>query len=297
LVALGAALWATDSLFRSSVAHSYPALVVVLMNHLLLLPVALLLGYRHRAELTRLSWAQWLSVTIIGGGGSVAATVAFTLAFSRATNYSVPVLMQKLQPCFALVLARVILKESLPRYFGWLALLGIGGAYLLSFGLRGSWESLASEDLGVVGYSLLAAATWGACTVFGRLALRGLSFPAVTAARFILGSACAVVALGIFTPDAIKEVAKLGTISAGDARAFAGMAYLSGLLPMLIYYRGLQTTPASVATLCELSFPLVAVILNWIWLGSALNLGQLLGAALVVTAITLVSLPKVRAAS
>lgn len=267
------------------------------MNHLLLLPVAVVIGYRHRTELTRLNLRQWLSLAVIGGGGSVAATVAFTLAFARTNNYSVPVLMQKLQPCFALVLARMILKESLPRHFGWLALLGIGGAYLLSFGLTGNWERLATEDLSVVGFALLAAATWGSCTVFGRLALRDLSFPAVTAARFMLGSVCALGALAVFTPDATAEVAKLGSVSWADARAFAGMAYFSGLLPMLIYYRGLKTTPASVATLCELSFPLVAVILNWIWLGSALNLGQLLGAALVVTAITAVSLPRVRTVS
>ena len=156
MVALGAALWATDSLFRSGVAHSYPAIVVVLMNHLLLLPPALFLGMRHWTELKRLRPAQWLSLVVIGGGGSVAATVAFTLAFSRASNYSVPVLMQKLQPCFALGLARLLLRESLPRYFGWLALLGIGGAYLLSFGTKGDWSSFGQEDLSVVGYSILA---------------------------------------------------------------------------------------------------------------------------------------------
>jgi drug/metabolite transporter (DMT)-like permease len=286
-VTLGASLWATDSLFRAKVAHSYSVLAIVLMNHLLLLPPALVLGYQSRHELRRIKWPTWLSLAVIGGGGSVAATVAFTLAFVSTNNYSVPVLVQKLQPCFAFVLARILLGEALPRRFWWFASLGILGAYLLAFGAStGSWQQLGQENLSVFGYALVAAAIWGASTVLGRLALRGLSFKALTAARFILGTAAATLALAASPTGLSTLVATLAKLSHADGWAFVGMAYLSGLIPMLIYYRGLATTTASVATLCELSFPLMALSLNWLILGARLDAIQLTGAVLIVVAIT-----------
>jgi drug/metabolite transporter (DMT)-like permease len=43
------------------------------------------------------------------------------------------------------------------------------------------------------------------------------------------------------------------------------MSLVSGLLSMLIYYRGLLNTPASVATFVELVYPVSAVLIN-LWL-------------------------------
>lgn len=285
LVTLGASLWATDSLFRAPVAKEYAPLFIVFMNHLLLLPPSLWLLGRNWTEVRSLNWRQCLALALIAGGGSVLATVAFTQAFVVAANYSVPVLIQKTQPCFALLLARIILGESLPRRFWQLALLALGGAYLLSFGTTSPMAIVSGQDLSAMSLALLAAATWGSCTVLGRLVVRELSFSTVTAIRFVLGSVCAAAGLAV-SSDWSQLRQGFTTLIPSHWSPFIGMAYVSGLIPMLIYYRGLKTTPASIATLCELSFPVLAVALNWSLLGSALNLSQLLGAGLVVFAIT-----------
>jgi len=40
------------------------------------------------------------------------------------------------------------------------------------------------------------------------------------------------------------------------------LALLPGLFAMLLYYRGLASTPASMATLAELAFPITGVLVN-----------------------------------
>jgi len=49
---------------------------------------------------------------------------------------------------------------------------------------------------------------------------------------------------------------------AEDAPLYLGLALLPGLLAMLLYYRGLASTPAALATLAELAFPITGVLVN-----------------------------------
>ena len=53
----------------------------------------------------------------------------------------------------------------------------------------------------------------------------------------------------------------------------------------MIYYRGLQHTKASVATLAELGFPFLAVIVNAAALGLFLKPMQVVGMALLLLAV------------
>jgi drug/metabolite transporter (DMT)-like permease len=46
---------------------------------------------------------------------------------------------------------------------------------------------------------------------------------------------------------------------------------------MLLYYRGLRRTPASIATFAELAFPASALVINYFVLGATIDAVQLLG--------------------
>jgi drug/metabolite transporter (DMT)-like permease len=46
---------------------------------------------------------------------------------------------------------------------------------------------------------------------------------------------------------------------------------------MLLYYRGLVTTPAPVATFAELAFPATALIVNYVFLDATISAGQFAG--------------------
>ncbi|MNO06423.1 EamA-like transporter family protein [compost metagenome] len=58
---------------------------------------------------------------------------------------------------------------------------------------------------------------------------------------------------------------------------------------MLLYYKGLNTTKASFATLAELSFPMTGILINWIGYHKLVTLPQLVGFALIWTALFFIS--------
>ncbi len=79
-----------------------------------------------------------------------------------------------------------------------------------------------------------------------------------------------------------------------DLPLFLWMALLPGLLALFIYYKGLQVTRATVACWLELSYPLMAVLINWIFLGSTLNLLQIAGGFLLIASVSMMSYQSAR---
>jgi drug/metabolite transporter, DME family len=65
------------------------------------------------------------------------------------------------------------------------------------------------------------------------------------------------------------------------------VAFIPGAAGLFLYYRGLHRTPAAVATLCELSFPITAIILNAFVLGTPIAPNQVAGVMLLWGAIGL----------
>ena len=55
------------------------------------------------------------------------------------------------------------------------------------------------------------------------------------------------------------------------------LALVPGLLAMLLYYRGLRTTPAPIATFAELAFPATALVVNYFWLDATISGWQMAG--------------------
>lgn len=284
LVALGAVLWATDSLFRSDVIRSYSPLFIVFFNHALCLGFALPALATRRRDLQSLERREILALTFIATCGSVLAAVMFTQSFATTTNFTTPILIQKLQPLFAIVLARLILKERMSRRFPIWAALAVVGTYLVTFGLADPWTALATKELVPALYAAGAAAIWGATTVAGRLLLGAHDHLFVTAARFTFATIFVTILVACF-----ESFAPITQAFTSDLQPFAMMAIVSGMLPLGLYYYGLKTTPASTATLCELAFPLSAILLNWIFLDQPLTVPQLGGAILLVSAITALS--------
>ncbi|PLT45990.1 Permease of the drug/metabolite transporter (DMT) superfamily [Paenibacillus pasadenensis] len=287
-VALGATLWGVDPLFRILLLQHFTSAQIVFLEHLLLAvySVPVLIHYRHQLA-GKLTLGIVGAMLFISWGGSAIATVMFTAAFSYG-NFNAVLLLQKLQPLFAILLARIVLREALPRRFGWFLLLALAGTYLLTFGF-GS-PALGLHDLATLGclLSIGAAALWGGSTVMGKYLLtKGMGFHFVTALRFLL----AIPLLGL-----LVLVAGDGwqTLGAGGAAALLLVnllfqAFIPGLLSMLLYYKGLSGTKASLATLAELAFPAVGVLINWLVFDQALTAGQVAGFVVIWTVLVLLS--------
>ncbi|WP_442600804.1 DMT family transporter [Paenibacillus sp. KN14-4R] len=289
LVVLGAAMWGVDPLFRILLLKSFTSTQIVLLEHILLMVYALPVLWIHRAELRKLALRHVFAILFISWGGSAIATIMFTSAFAHG-NPNTVLLLQKLQPLFAIVMARFVLKETLPKRFPVLLIVALGGTYLLTFGWSGSGGSFA-EVAGVSGLlSIGAAVLWGGSTVMGRVLLNKVSFESVTALRF-----AAALPLLLVT-SWIEPSTWVMPTNLGDWASVSGslllQAFLPGLLSLLLYYKGLSNTKASYATLAELSFPAVGVLVNWIVFQQALTTSQLVGFVLIWGAIVSLSRQK-----
>jgi drug/metabolite transporter (DMT)-like permease len=89
-----------------------------------------------------------------------------------------------------------------------------------------------------------------------------------------------------------KGGAAFSGYSAGQIPAFLGIVIVPGLLAMLLYYLALSHTPASLATVAELGYPLALFLIFSlpppVGQGTPLQPAELLGAAiLVVSVVTL----------
>jgi drug/metabolite transporter (DMT)-like permease len=279
---IAAMLWATDAPFRMYLTKSLNSNFIVLAEHFVDVLFVLPLLVPALSGLKQLRAKEWLAVLFIAVCGSALASVAFTQAF-HYVNPSVAILLQKLQPFIAISLAAGILKEKLTfRYWEW-ALSAIAGAYLISFpGLRPELfpgEQFNPNIIGV-GYALLAAFLWGASTVFGKYVLKNTDFKLMTSLRFVI----AFIALLILN-WATHSIPPLETVTAKDWLFIVVIAVTSGVVALFIYYKGLEQTKASVATIAELGFPMAAVIVNWIFLDASLVPMQLVGMSILVFAI------------
>lgn len=283
LVSIAAVLWATDALFRSELTPLFPPVFIVTLTHLLCLPACLALFFSHRSQLKKFSSQQWLALIVVSFGGSVLAMVFFTTAFASTKNFNVPILLQKLQPIVAILCARWALKEKPTRLFYLMAAIAIFGGYLVSFSNSAALFETDGAHLSTVIYSLLAAIIWGACTVAGRYLLNFQIQAIVTSSRYLLATVFLIlICLWQNHHQFFNELQFEHWIN------FSLMAYIPGLLALFIYYTGLKNTPASLATIGELSFPLAAVFINWTFLNSPLNTSQIIGAALLISSTTVI---------
>ncbi|KIL39723.1 multidrug transporter [Gordoniibacillus kamchatkensis] len=277
-VVAGAALWGVDPLFRILLLKVLTSSQIVLFEHVLLLFYAVPVLWIHRAELRGLRTRHLFALLFIGWGGSAIATILFTTAFAYGNPNSV-LLLQKLQPLFAILMARLVLREALPRLFPLLLIMALVGAYLLTFG----WTVPISEWTDVLALSSLlsigAAALWGGSTVMGRLLLDRMQFETITALRFtvalpLLIATTWIEGAGWQPPEHFPNWLALS----GNLLL---QAFVPGLLSLLLYYRGLANTKASYATLGELAFPAVGVLINWLVFHQPLSLAQLCGFAFI----------------
>jgi drug/metabolite transporter (DMT)-like permease len=292
LVAVAASLWATDALFRNGLVTDLSATEIVFWEHVVLAVAVLPILVRGRARLRDLRPVDWLACVVLGGGSSVAATILFTEALASAlatlspgepvgNALTTPLLLQKLQPVFAVSFAWVLLGERIrPRYVLFL-LAALIGSYLLVLDDPGS---LTPRNATAPLLAVAAAVLWALGTVLGKHLGSRLRPDEVAGARFACGLPIAAVLL-------LAQAAggPLFAARGGDVPWLLALAFVPGLIALLLYYRGLERTTASTATLAELAFPATALVVNAVAFGVSLGPIQVVG--LVVLVLTVTAMP------
>lgn len=284
-------VWALDGIIRYPLlGQGVSPLKIVFYEHLILALVSSYVVYKRWRRFWETKVSEIVYFFIVGGLGSGLATLFFTKAFTYL-NPSLVILLQKLQPIVAIVLANYVLGEPIHKKFvGW-ALLCFAGGLLISFedvikNVGNNYEMsyfFTSSAFQGYFYTFLAVLGWGSATVFGKkLILSGHDEKEVMCGRFIMG-------LVVLTPLFFTYEEHYGTSPVVYSKIIL-MAFLAGLVGMYLYYRGLKTLPARVCTLLEMFFPFWAVLLNWIILGAELSILQIIGAGVLLLGSTVIKL-------
>lgn len=282
-IILAASLWSADTLLRKPLSESLPATTIVFWEHAFGVTLLIPFVARSLAQVRRLGVRDVGAIVFIALGGSALATIFFTASFSYVSP-SVSILLQKLQPIATILLAVMILKERLPRSFWYWAVLALAGSYLISFPeITPSLAVFSGGNRGIL-FALVAAFFWGGSTVFGRYVLRKVDFHVMTFLR--LASAFVFLVLIAAWQGGLGTI---GALSTANLRSLILITLFTGTGALLLYYRGLKETKATVSTVAELFWPLSAIVLNWVFLDEKLQTVQLFGGGLLLFAIWRVS--------
>jgi len=285
-ICLAAALWGFDGVVLTPRLFALPVLFVVFLLHAVpfLLMQAFLRGtYAALGGLSAGGWVNLVLVALVGGllGTLSIVTALFLVEFNQL---SVVVLLQKLQPLFAILLAAVLLRERPTKGFLLWAGLAVIGGYLLTFGWRPPDLAGGANTTRAALFALLAAASFGSATVLGKRLLGSLDFWQATFGRYGVTSLLAAVLLvasgGGFPITSVTRAHWLVIVIIGVT---------TGSGAIFLYYWGLQRIRAMIATICELCLPLSAVVFDYLVNGSRLSIAQIAGGLLMLSAITRVS--------
>jgi drug/metabolite transporter (DMT)-like permease len=281
-VSLSAVLWGFDGIVLTPRLYNLEVSYVVFVLHLfpfLLMNFFLFREYRRLKEFTG---RDFLIFSLIGLFGGAIGTLAIVKAlFLMDFNHlSVVVLLQKLQPIFAIILAVILLNEKLGKQFVLWASLAIIGGYFLTFGWAlpdydGDGNTLKASLL-----ALLAAFSFGSSTVFSKMMLGKFNFVTSTFYRY-----------GFTSIIMLLIMLGFGDFSQFDATtnenwlfiAIIGLTTGSGTI--FLYYFGLRRVKAIMATISELMFPISAVVFDYIFNKSLFTPIQWISAAVMIYAI------------
>ncbi|NQU98807.1 EamA family transporter [Candidatus Woesearchaeota archaeon] len=276
-IMLAALFWSFDGIFIRPKFYELSATLVVFLEHLfgfVVLSPFIVLSWHKIRKLSLKSWGAILWVCIFGGViGTITITKAFFAAIYGETTFATVILLQKLQPFFALIMAAIILKEKLSKRFYFWAVLAVIAGYFLAFGKYGLHLSEINLFHHAAFYSLIAAFSFGSSTVFGKRIVNHLNFKSTAALRFGITTFILLIII-LFTGD----IHKVSNLTTTHWNFLILIVFTSGAMAMFFYYFGLRRVPASIATILEMFWPFSAVILDYLINKNILNTVQIVAA-------------------
>lgn len=281
LIIIAALLWAFDGLIRQHL-YTLPPINIIFFEHLLgliILTPFVLKDFRA----TKISKNELGLIFLIALFSGLLGTLWFTTALGKVhfITLSVVFLLQKLQPIFAITSARIFLKEKLePGYIKW-AILAVFGAYFVTF--KNGVVNLDTGDGTLVAamYALGAAFAWGSSTTLSKMLLVKMDFKLSTFYRFLFTLVLSLPFVFLYG----KSGGVVAIPSLSQFYLLAIIALSTGMVALLIYYKGLAKTPVHISTILELAFPFVAIFLDFVVNNTVLSLSQWIAALVLVYSI------------
>ncbi len=286
-ICISAMLWGLDGIVLTPQLYNLDLGLVVFVLHALpfvIMNLFLYKEYRLLKGFTPKDLIYIFLVALMGGAvGTMAIVKALFLVEFR--DLTIVVLLQKLQPVFAIFLAAVLLRERMKKNYMLWASLAIIAGYFLTFGLKLPDFSAGSKTPLAAAYSLLAAFSFGSATVLSKGVLHRISFQAATFFRY--GFTSIIMLIFVLIAGSLSS---FSTITNHNWIIFLVITFTTGSGAIFLYYYGLRKVKAMVATICELCFPLSAILFDYFFHGKVLTPIQWISAAVMLIAIVRLSL-------
>jgi drug/metabolite transporter (DMT)-like permease len=275
-------LWALDGIVLTPRLYNLLEYIILVVFLLHLIPFILMQPlfynkYLYLKKLTKEDISLFLLIAFFGGflGTYSIVKALFLVNFD---GLSIIVLLQKLQPVFAIILAAILLKEQLKKNFIFWASIAIVASYFLTFGLN--LPNIGEGNIAKASlYALIAAISFGSATVFGKKILKKYDFQTATFFRFGLTALITLPLIILFNQMNFFVITKVNWLF------FLIIALTTGFGGIYIYYYGLRKIKAMTATICEMFFPLSAIVLDYFINGKLLSLVQWIAVAFLLFAI------------
>ena len=281
-VAVAAALWGLSGVIFIPRLGNLPTSFVVFMMHFLPIAILSLFCYKQFTLIKKFSFSDWFLLLLISCFGAVLGTLAIVKALFLVNfhHLSVVVLLQKVQPIFAILLAGILLKEKITKSFAVLTVVILIGCYFLTFGLHLPTYENDIHTLYAALLAVFAAFCFGSSTVFSKMIADRYESFTVSFYRYLITSVILAVWL-LFTGGFSSFVHMTGM----NWLIFILIIFTSGFLSIYFYYYGIKHIKAGTATFCELSMPITAVILDYFVNHSYLSVAQITGGVVMIAGI------------
>ena len=281
-VAIAAMMWGFDAVVLTPRLYNLDVAYVVFMLHALPFVVMQPILFREYAWLRKMRASDFTFLFLVAlfGGGIGTMAIVKALFLVEFQHLTVVALLQKLQPIFAILLARIVLKERLSKNFLLWSLVAIVGGYFLTFEFHPPSLANNGKMLPAAMFALLAAFSFGSATVFGKRILRILPFQ--TALFFRYGFTALIMLGVVISTGALSQIA---VTTQNNWTFFCIIGLTTGSGAILLYYYGLQHISAGVATICELLFPISSIVFDYIFNGNILSPVQWVSATIMLYAI------------
>ncbi|HZK07338.1 MAG TPA: DMT family transporter [Bacteroidales bacterium] len=281
-VSISAILWGFDGVVLTPSLYNLNVSYVVLVLHLVPFLIMNLFLYKQYRTLKLFSQDDFIFMFLVAlfGGAIGTLSIVKALFLVNFQNLTIVVLLQKLQPIFGIALAAIFLKERLGKYYIIWASVAIAAGYTLTFGFHAPNIESGINTIYAAGFALLASFSFGSSTVFSKRILNRYNFTTVTFFRY--GFTSVIMLLVVIIMGTYSDIYNTTPL---NWLIFFIIAITTGSGAIFLYYFGLKRIKAIIAIICELLFPISAIIFDYIFNDSILSAVQWISAAVMIFAI------------
>ncbi len=278
-IALAAILWGMDGIVFTPRLYNLDAKFVVFILHAIPFVLMSVFLYKRIKYLKHLNKGELLSLFLVALFGGALGTIFIVQALFLVNfkSLSIVVLLQKLQPVFAIILAAFILKEKPHKHFLFWAAIALIAGYFLTFGWQLPHIDKDKNTILAAILAILAAFSFGSSTVFSKKILHKLDF--VTATYFRYGMTTLIMLVIVILTDHLFDFKYMTT---KNWIIIFAIIFTSGLGAIFLYYFGLKRVKAILSTIMELFFPITAIILDYFVNGHVLSPIQWISAIILI---------------